>query len=53
MKLPFKIDLSNKVAVVTGGGGVLCGDFAKAKACFEEMKEAHKDYLPQFFKEQN
>lgn len=27
----------------------LCGDFAQAKACYEEMKEAHKAYLPQFF----
>lgn len=32
MKLPFQIDLKNKVAVVTGGGGVLCGTFAKAIA---------------------
>lgn len=32
MKLPFEIDLSNKVAVITGGGGVLCGEFAKATA---------------------
>ncbi len=32
MKLPFKIDLSGKVAVVTGGGGVLCSSFAKAIA---------------------
>ncbi|MBO5452613.1 MAG: SDR family oxidoreductase [Clostridia bacterium] len=32
MKLPFNIDLNNKVAVVTGGGGVLCGSFAKAIA---------------------
>ena len=32
MKIPFQIDLSNKVAVVTGGGGVLCGMFAKALA---------------------
>ncbi|MBQ7897132.1 MAG: SDR family oxidoreductase [Clostridia bacterium] len=32
MKLPFKIDLSGKVAVVTGGGGVLCSMFAKALA---------------------
>ncbi|MBQ8510102.1 MAG: SDR family oxidoreductase [Clostridia bacterium] len=32
MKLPFKIDLSNKVALVTGGGGVLCSEFAKALA---------------------
>ena len=30
MKLPFKIDLTDKVAVVTGGGGVLCSEFAKA-----------------------
>ncbi len=30
--LPFKIDLTNKTAVVTGGGGVLCGEFAKALA---------------------
>ncbi len=32
MKLPFEIDLNNKVAVVTGGGGVLCSLFAKALA---------------------
>ena len=32
MKLPFKIDLNNKVAVVTGGGGILCSSFAKAIA---------------------
>ena len=32
MKLPFQIDLNNKVAVVTGGGGVLCSNFAKALA---------------------
>jgi len=32
MKLPFKIDLKGKVAVVTGGGGVLCSTFAKALA---------------------
>ncbi len=31
-KLPFKIDLSNKVAVVTGAGGVLCSGFAKTLA---------------------
>ena len=28
VKLPFRIDLSGKVAVVTGGGGVLCSGFA-------------------------
>ena len=32
MKLPFTIDLSEKVAVVTGGAGVLCGTFASALA---------------------
>lgn len=30
--LPFKVDLSGKVAVVTGGGGVLCSGFAKVLA---------------------
>jgi NAD(P)-dependent dehydrogenase (short-subunit alcohol dehydrogenase family) len=32
MSIPFNIDLKNKVVVVTGGGGVLCGAFAKALA---------------------
>ena len=32
MKLPLNVDLSGKVAVITGGGGVLCGCFAKAVA---------------------
>ncbi len=32
MKLPFNLDLSGKVAVITGAGGVLCSDFAKAIA---------------------
>ena len=32
MSVPFKIDLAGKVAVVTGGGGVLCGGMAKALA---------------------
>ncbi len=30
MKLPFKLDLSGKVAVVTGAGGILCSDFSRA-----------------------
>lgn len=30
MKLPFDLDLKDKVIVITGGGGVLCGMFAKA-----------------------
>ena len=32
MNLPINTDLTNKVAVVTGAGGVLCGMFAKALA---------------------
>ncbi|GHU38264.1 dioxygenase [Clostridia bacterium] len=30
--LPFKIDLANKTAIITGGGGVLCSAFAEALA---------------------
>ena len=30
MNLPFQLDLSGKTIVITGGGGVLCGMFAKA-----------------------
>lgn len=30
--LPFKVDLSDKVVVITGGGGVLCSAFAEALA---------------------
>ncbi len=32
MKLPFSVDLSDKVAVITGAGGVICSAFAKALA---------------------
>lgn len=32
MKLPFSVDLSDKVAVVTGAGGVICSEFARALA---------------------
>ncbi len=32
MNIPFNVDLTGKVAVVTGAGGVLCSDFAKAIA---------------------
>ena len=32
MSGPFKVDLSGKVAVVTGGGGILCSAMAKALA---------------------
>ncbi len=30
--LPFQIDLKDRVAVITGGGGVICGAFAEAVA---------------------
>ena len=32
MNLPFSVDLKNKVAVITGAGGVLCSIFAEAIA---------------------
>ena len=31
----------------------LCGDLRTASACFDEMVEAHKEFLPQFCKEEN
>lgn len=31
----------------------LVGDYDAAHACFNELKEAHKAYLPQFFKEEH
>ena len=45
MKLPFKVDLSDKVAVVTGGGGVLMSAFGEAlvksgaKVAFHDINE--------------
>ena len=32
MRLPFKVDLSDKVVAVTGAGGVICSEFARALA---------------------
>lgn len=32
MKLPFNVDLSNKVVAVTGAGGIICSEMAKALA---------------------
>ncbi len=32
MEVPFKVDLQEQVAVVTGGGGILCGIMAEALA---------------------
>lgn len=32
MNLPLSVDFTGKVVVVTGAGGVLCGDMARAFA---------------------
>ena len=32
MNVPFKVDLSNKVIAITGAGGVICSEFARALA---------------------
>ena len=32
MNLPLNVDFTDKVVVVTGAGGVLCGDMARAYA---------------------
>ena len=32
MNLPLQVDLKSKVCVITGGGGVICANFAKAVA---------------------
>ena len=32
MKTPFTVDLSNKVVAITGAGGIICSEFAKALA---------------------
>jgi NAD(P)-dependent dehydrogenase (short-subunit alcohol dehydrogenase family) len=32
MTIPFQVNLTNKVAVITGGGGILCSVMAKAMA---------------------
>jgi len=33
MNIPFQIDLTNKVVAITGAGGVICSEFARALAC--------------------
>lgn len=51
MKIPFQIDLKDKVAVVTGGGGVLCSNFAKAlaacgaKVAILDLRKANADLV--------
>lgn len=32
MKLPFNVDLSKKIVAITGAGGVICSEFARALA---------------------
>ena len=32
MKVPFKVNLEDKVIAITGAGGIICGEFAKALA---------------------
>ena len=32
VKLPFKVDLKGKTTVITGAGGVICGEFARVLA---------------------
>ena len=32
MKVPFHVNLENKVVVITGAGGIICSEFAKALA---------------------
>ena len=32
MKLPFKVDLTEKIVAITGAGGVICGEFARTLA---------------------
>ena len=32
MRLPFNVDLSKKIVAITGAGGVICSEFARALA---------------------
>ena len=44
MNLPLNTDLTGKIAVVTGAGGVLCSLFAKAIArCGANVVSVHHD----------
>lgn len=58
MKLPFQIDLSDKVVVITGAGGVLCSMFAMALsktgakiALLDLNEEAAKKYADEILKD--
>ena len=32
MKIPFNVNLSDKIIAITGAGGIICSEFAKALA---------------------
>ena len=58
MKIPFEIDLKNKVVVITGAGGILCSMFAKAiaecgakVALLDRNLEAAQNYANEIVKE--
>ena len=58
MKIPFEIDLKDKVVVITGAGGILCSMFAKAIAecgakiaLLDRNLEAAQNYANEIVKE--
>ena len=58
MKIPFEIDLKDKVVVITGAGGILCSMFAKAiaecgakVALLDRNLEAAQNYADEIVKE--
>ena len=60
MKIPFQIDLKDKVVVITGAGGVLCSMFAKAiaqcgakVALLDRNFEGAQNYANEIIKEGN
>lgn len=45
--LPFHVDLSGKVAAVTGGGGILCGHMCRVlAACGAKVRSNPASQLP-------
>lgn len=57
MRLPFSIDLNGKTAVVTGGGGILCSNFAQilakcgAKVAILDIRKENADKVAQIITE--
>ena len=45
MNLPLNVDFTGKVVVVTGAGGVLCGDMARAFAQAGARTKVYVGYL--------